>query len=60
MGRRKSSREYFAAFKPISQSPKLQEAAVGLAQPAHAADEPKPAAKATKRQCTLVLSSDSE
>ena len=60
ISRRKSSKEYFAAFKPISHSPKVQDAATGLAPPADTHDEPKQAKKATRRDCTLVLSSDSE
>ena len=60
IGRRKSSKEDFAAFKPISQSPKLQKAATGLAPQADDHDEPQRPKNATQRNLAFVLSSDSE
>ena len=64
LGRRKSSKEYFAAFKPIPQSSKPQEADTGAA--AETVDvigdqnEPPQAEKPYHRVRTLVIDSDSE
>jgi hypothetical protein len=64
MGRRKSSKEYFAAFKPISQSSKHQEAEAGAAADTVDAtgnlDELSHTEKPSHRVRTLVTNSDSE
>lgn len=55
--RRKSSKEFFAMFKPISQSPKPQAAPVAPAPAAEDQDQPQQSKKLTRR---IVIDSDSE
>ena len=60
LGQRKSSKEFFALFKPLSQAAKAQPGSAGPTSGANFRDQPQHTQKPTQRGQTHVIDFDSD